>query len=358
MLLNNVIDVAKRVPIEHNVSIRVFDAFTGKLLQEHTGHNAATNSMLTGIGHYLTGAGVLNQASDLLVDFIPRYISLGTMGLMNQDEDANGLPAGIGVVDSRSNYTISTALPVGTPPEDHYAVYQKDENGEYTIVVGTYPTLADAEAVIDNQSEYNRFADYMMQTPGYGSDGYALRKPSEANNRAYLGLGPMYANRYYDGQDGRENKTIDCELISASFPRAQISFRDIVPEYEAEVPETIDVVFSAMISTGALAQFREPGRNYLFITEAGLWSRRSWDSSETNGDNGLLAGYRIAPPDSENWDMADPANRLILKKNVIRVGINQVVQVIWKVQIGSVKQLTGVEQLYPDIAYKLQWVEL
>ena len=29
MLLNSVIDVAKRVPIEHNVSIRVFDAFTG-----------------------------------------------------------------------------------------------------------------------------------------------------------------------------------------------------------------------------------------------------------------------------------------------------------------------------------------
>lgn len=356
--MNSIIDVAKRVPIEHNVSIRVFDALTGKLVQEHTGHNAATNSMLTGIGHYLTGAGVLNQARDVLTDFVPKYISLGTMGLMNQDEDADGLPAGIGVVDSRSDYTISTALPVDAPAGAHYAVYQKDENGEYTIVIGTYSTLAEAEAAVDDQSEYNRFADYMMQTPGYGSDGYALRRPSEANNRAYMGIGPMYADRYYNGQDGRENRTIDCELISASFPRAQISFRDVVPEYEAEVPETLDIVFSAMISTGALAQFREPGRDYLFITEAGLWSRRDWESTDTNGDNGLLAGYRIAPPDSSNWDMADLANREILKRNIVRVGRNQVVQVIWKVQIGSVKQLTGVEQLYPELQYKLKWVEL
>lgn len=356
--MNDIIDVAKKVNIEHNVSIRVLDAFTGEVVQEHTGHNAATNTILTGIAHYLTGAGVLNQAYDSLVDFIPKYISLGTMGLMNQDEDASGLPAGIGVVDSRSNYTISTALPVGAPSTDHYAVYQADNNGNYTIVIGTYPTLQQAEEVIDDQSEYNRFADYMVQTPGYGSDGYALRKPSEANNRAYLGLGPDYIKRYFDGQDGRENRTIDCELISSSFPRAPISFRDIVPEYEAEVPETLDIVFSAMISTGALSQFREPGRDYLFITEAGLWSRRNWDSTDTNGDNGLLAGYRIVPPDSDNWDMADPANRQILKENIIRVGINQVVQVIWKIQLGSIKQLTGLDQLYPDKMYKLKWVEL
>ena len=55
------IDVAKAIPIRHNVSIRVFDESTGKLISSHTGHNAATNSMVTGIAHYLTGDGVLNQ---------------------------------------------------------------------------------------------------------------------------------------------------------------------------------------------------------------------------------------------------------------------------------------------------------
>lgn len=343
--MSSIVSAAKRVPLEHNVAIRVIDSMTGKVVQEHTGHNAATNSLLTGIGHYLTGAGVLNQAADLLTDFIPKYISLGVMGLMNQDEDSDGLPAGIGVVDSRSSYTISTALPPGTPPDMHYAVYGLDGNGEYTIVIGVYPTLEDANAAIDNESEYNRFTDYMAQVPGYGSDGYAITKPSEANNRAYLGLGPMYPDRYYNGEDGRENRTIDCELISASFPRASISFRDIVPEYEAEVPETIDIVFSAMISTGALAQFREPGRDYLFITEAGLWSRRAWESTSDNGDNGLLAGYRIVPPDAANWDMSNPANRQILKENIVRVGVNQVVQIIWKIQLGSIKQLTGQDQM-------------
>lgn len=354
----NVLDVAKRVKIEHNVSIRVLDARTGKVLQQHTGHNAATNSILTGIAHYLTGDGVLNQAYDALTDFVPKYISLGTMGLMNQDADAEGLPAGIGVVDGRNSYTISTSLPVGAPSNHHYAVYRSDSQGSYTIVVGTYATLSEAEDVVDDQSEYNRFVDYMTQTPGYGSDGYALRKPSEANNRQYLGLGPMFVDRYYNGKDGRDNRTIDCELISPSFGRSMISFRDIVPEYQAEVPETLDVVFSAMISTGALAQFREPGRNYIFITEAGLWSRKSWESTDTNGDNGLLAGYRITPPDSKNWDMQNPANRRILKQNIIRVGINQVVQVIWKIQIGSIKQLTGAGQIQPEPGYKLQWVEL
>lgn len=341
----NVIDIAKHVRIEHNVSIRVLDARTGKVLQAHTGHNAATNSLLTGVAHYLTGDGVLNQARDALVDFVPQYISLGTMGLINQDEDATGLPAGIGVVDGRSDYTISDSLPVDAPPDHHYAVYRADNQGSYTIVVGTYATLQEAQAVVDEESEYNRFADYMAQTPGYGSDGYALRKPSEANNRQYLGLGPMFADRYYDGQEGRDNRTVDCELISSTFGRSAISFRDIVPEYQAEVPETLDVIFSAMISTGALAKFREPGRDYIFITEAGLWSRKSWESTDTNGDNGLLAGYRIIPPDSNNWDMHDPANREILKQNIIRVGKNQVVQVIWKIQLGSVKQLTGQDQL-------------
>ena len=282
--------------IRNNVAIRVVDIATRKTQCAHIGHNTATNSMLTGIGHYLKGDGVLNQGYPMLSQYVPRYISLGTMGLYSQDEDAEGLPAGIGIADG---------------PEEQ------------------------------------RFIDYMLQVPGYGADGY---DSYSNNNRPDMGLGPMFKDRPgTDEIDASGNPiqraAVGCELISASFPRSEISYRQLVPENEAELPHTIDVVYSAMISTGALAQFREPGHDYIFITEAGLWSRPDWVDG---GENGLLAGYRIAPADTANWDMKDPANRRILKENVLRVGLNQVVQVVWKVQIGSMAQLGGVEGLYPD----------
>lgn len=311
ILLSGIFSIpSKHLEINHNVSFIIRDANTNKIISVHEGHNAATNSMLTGIAHYLVGDGVLNQGWHLLKSYVPQYISLGTMGLINQSEAENGLPDGIGSVEG---------------------------------------------------TEAERFSEYMRQCPGYGADGY----DSEANNgRSLLGLGPMYKNR-------ESTETINCELISDTFPRASISYRDIVPETESEFPETIDVVFSAMVSTGALAQFREPNKNYIFITEAGLWSRPDWVSG---GDNGLLAGYRITPSSEKNWGMSEEdvsdevareyliehgtptpteeqieqikltiaeENRQILKEQIIRVGINQVVQVIWKVQLGGLQQLGG-----------------
>lgn len=404
-MLDSIKASAKNLRTEHNVSIRVLDSKSGKVISSHIGHNAATNSLLVGIAHYLTGDGVLNQGYHMLNYYIPKYISLGTMGLINQDEDENGLPAGIGVSEG---------------------------------------------------SEEDRFVDYLLQVPGYGADGY---DPNLNNNREYFGLGPVFADRdtskivtetiqlgdinldgvvnnadilmfaeYLAGnvkltdkqllaadvnQDGEINcsdlalitqcvsgeitlgtveyrpsiaPTINCELISDSFPRVQISYRDIVPETESEIPQTIDVIFSAMISTGALAQFREPGKDYIFITEAGLWSKKEWESG---GDNGLLAGYRIAPPNKQNWAMTAESvsddyaitylkdqgidnpteeqiqsikpeiaqnNRQILKQNIIRVGPNQVVQVIWKIQLGGLEQLGGLSDLYPSGSV-LRWVD-
>lgn len=404
-MLDSIKAAAKNLRTEHNVSIRVLDSKSGKVISSHIGHNAATNSLLVGIAHYLTGDGVLNQGYHMLNYYIPKYISLGTMGLINQDEDENGLPAGIGVSEG---------------------------------------------------SEEGRFVDYLLQVPGYGADGY---DPNLNNNREYFGLGPVFADRdtskivtetiqlgdinldgvvnnadilmfadYLAGnvkltdkqllaadvnQDGEINcsdlalitqcvsgeitlgtveyrpsiaPTINCELISDSFPRVQISYRDIVPETESEIPQTIDVIFSAMISTGALAQFREPGKDYIFITEAGLWSKKDWESG---GDNGLLAGYRIAPPNKQNWAMTAESvsddyaitylkdqgidtptedqiqsikpeiaqnNRQILKQNIIRVGPNQVVQVIWKIQLGGLEQLGGLSDLYPSGSV-LRWVD-
>ena len=284
-----------------------------KIQKIYSGHNQATNSMLIGIAHYLTGDGILNQGWHLLSSYVPKYISLGTMGLLNQEEDENGLPAGLGVAD-------------------------KDES--------------------------DRLKDYLNQAPGYGADGY---DGNLNNGRLYYGLGPTFANR-------PSESTINCELISETFPRASISFRDIVPETESEFPETVDVVFSALISTGALAQFREEGKDYIFITEAGLWSRPDWVDG---GDNGLLAGYRLAPTDSSYYGMTESdvtddvaieylknqgidnpsegqindikpeiaqRNRTAVKSSVLRVATNQVVQVIWKIQLGSLDQLLKIGQ--------------
>lgn len=349
---------SKRFKIQHNVTIRVLDKMTGKLIQEHEGHNAATNTMIEGIGHYLVGEGVLRQGYSMLSKYIPRYISLGTMGLRNQDEDADGLPTGI----SGANYT-------GDEAED--------------------------------------FASFLAERPGFGSDGYS----QEYNNdRPAFGLGPAFTSfsitnsyhrgdtTYYKGKmyvaqedmivnpdTGTYNtwssdqwelapeseQPIFYELITPTFPRQEISYRDVVPEYQSELPKTIDVIYSAMISTNALAQFREPGKDYIFITEAGLWSDKTYQD-DTVGANNLIAGYRVAPPNLVNWymksedvpeivaidychdhDIPNPTpeqilaaqesvaleNRNLLKQQVLRVQRDQVVQVIWKIQIGNAEDI-------------------
>ena len=303
MLKIDALQCAKDLGINYNVTFRVLDAATGNLVSEFVGHNQATNSMLTGIAHYLRGDGILNQAQHMLSRHIPRYISLGTMGLVSQDEEIVAVPTPSGV-----EY-VNTGLPAGIGDR----MYEND---------GRTP-----------RSEAARFQAYIDTMPGYGADGYDVNRN---NGRTKMGLGPMFANRASANTD--TPRTVDCELISDTFPRAAITYREIVPETHAEIPETIDIIYSAMISTGALAQFREPDKDYIFITEAGLWSDDVWSSSASNG---LLAGYRIAPPDEKNWDMTQAENREILKRNIIKVRKNQVVQVIWKIQIGSHRQLIG-----------------
>ena len=290
VLAKDVLELSKGMSVEHNVTIRVLDKATGVCSSSHEGHNAATNSMMYGIARYLTGDSVLNQGWDLLREFVPQYISLGTMGLVNQGQDEDGLPSGIGVYDGKS--------------------------------------------------EEERFQDYMMTVPGYGADGYDRYSN---NDRRYFGLGPSFANR------PNSEKTVDCELVSTSYPRVKVSYREVVPESKSELPETLDVVFSAMVSTGALAQFREEGKNYLFITEAGLWSRPDWVDG---GSNGLLAAYRVVPPNDSQWDMSVPSNRDALKRSVIKVNRNQVVQVIWKVQIGAIQQFNT-----DLVRRKLKWID-
>lgn len=281
---HNIVKVANNMELHHNVTIRVIDANTRQVVASHEGHNAATNSMLLGIAHYLQGDGVLNQGISMLNRYIPKYISLGTMGINSQASDEFGLPLGVGELSDK-------------------AAYEK----------------------------------YVSQRPGYGADGYDA---NDNNERKYLGLGPKYADRI-------DVSATNCELISDTFPRAQISYREIVPESQAELENTIDVVYSALISTGALAQFRDKGSDHIFITEAGLWATPNWVDA---GDNGLLAGYRLLPPNEANWDMSLESNRQIVRKNILRVGINQVVQVIWKIQIGGVNELGKLEKIL-----KLYW---
>ena len=140
--MNKPIKVPSRhFSINNNVSFIVRDADTGRIRRIRQGHNSATNSILTGLGHYLTGDGILNQGWHLLKEYVPQYISLGTMGLYSQEANAEGLPIGIGV-----------------GPGD----------------------------------EIQGYKDYLLQTPGYGADGYDA---NINNNRPYFGLGPMFKDR-------------------------------------------------------------------------------------------------------------------------------------------------------------------
>lgn len=397
---NSILSITRNMSVEQNVSFRVIDEQTGKVVQEHTGHNSATNSLLIGIANHLIGDFVpsegmgLNPNYEMLANYVPRYISLGTMGLLNQDQDAYGLPAGIGDMlpsaYDEEYAELLAALDAAKEALDAAKQALSEECPYYPYNAACEECTecsdrieAKKQAVIDAQTAYDeafeaamgyneeaRFVDYMQHRPGYGADGY---DPNENNDRKYLGLGyaytgyrvsesyligditsfkgiiyrckvntptpagtfnPDYWEALPDVDQPSLNTTVKLELISPSFPRQAIAYRDVVPEYEAELPKTVDVVFSAMISTGALKQFRPNDQDFIFITEAGLWSRQDWLNT---GENGLLAGYRIVPPNVENWDMTDPANREILKKQILKVGKNQVVQVIWKIQLGIVE---------------------
>lgn len=315
----NKLTAKRNLGLVHNVTINVIDEATQKIVFSHSGHNNATNGMLTGIGYYLTGQGVLNQGSALLSQFVPRYISLGTMGLKSQTSiNFNGYKAPhIGVMDH------STQTYAQLSAEDLAYLGVSSSSSRITV---------QHQQMLD-------YRDYMKQVPGFGADGYDV---NSNNGRAYMGIGRRYPDR-------PSSDAVNCELIADTFPRSTISFRDVVPEIEAEFAETIDVVFSAMISTGALAKFRGDN-DCIYITEAGLWSMPNWLTDETGaydytGYNGLLAGYRIVPPDYKKWDMSKAENRDALNRSILRVGKNQVVQVVWKIQIGSIRQLTGREEI-------------
>lgn len=392
------VKVAKSLGTVDNICIRVFNS-DGTLASSHTGHNTATDTMLMGIAHHLVGDGALNQHTNLY-NYIPKYISLGTMGLINHKQDNNGLPVGIGIgIPDIDDEEYKKLLKELRDAETRLTKAEEALKNECPLF-GTLEVckdctqcserlnakrqeLEDAKTDVDKKAEkvneYNeeqRFIAYMQTRPGYGADGYDA---NTNNGREVLGLGYPYTS--YNNTKGYKTDEIvtykgtmysatkhilapagpfnaetwqvvpnqtnyetntGIELISPSFPRAEISFRDIVQEYEAELPQTVDVVFSAMISTGALAQFRNPGQDYIFITEVGLWSKKHWEDS---GANGLLAAYRIAPPNEKNWDMKIKENRELLKKQIIKVNKNQVVQVIWKIQLGSIDQLSDIASL-------------
>ena len=407
MYSNSTLNASKNLGIRQNVMFRVLDAKTHEVVQEHCGHNSATNSLLFGIAHHLIGdffpdqTHGLSPGYPLLSNYVPRYISLGTMGLINQKQDSNGLPAGIGdtipdISDPEYQALYQTylsaknALDAAKDRLDDWCCHKDCEmcsrctecaesmrqaKDEYDAAKQAYDEAYDA---LMGSNEEKRFQDYMSHRPGYGADGY---DENENNNRKYLGLGYAYSSydntkQYFAGDTITYNgyvyvctsdtsnpsglfsednwgklsdiyqpskgECVGIELISPSFPRTAISYRDIVPEYEAELPKTIDVIFSAMISTGALAQFRPEGQDYIFITEAGLWSKKDWNS---NGENGLLAGYRIGSPNETEWDMSIPENREKLKRQILKVGKNQVVQVIWKIQIGSIDEFTDMADI-------------
>ena len=481
--MNNPLDIIKRLDVKQNVTIRVIDEPTGKVVQEHIGHNAATNSLLTGIAHYLMGDGVLNQGSDTLSMWVPQYISLGTMGLTSQNSETITIGEDEFIVPSDLGYT-----PVA--PED----------------------------ATDEEKELNaqlRFSEYLNQTPGFGADGY---DNNSNNNREWFGLGYPYSLKpdalkqdfyTWDGSEvtftlsdtpidiisatlypgGIVNQNIsdtsverrvlsstlytvtdnrihfdqypdttipstsrlaiiytcestdaaNCELVKAKIDnlnnivpltlRSKITYRDLVPEIQSEVPNTLDVIYSAFVSVGALSEYRGDN-DYIYITEAGLWSKPNFNDS---GDNGLLAGYRIMPSDDEvnvlgaeniltgtgeatytlldaegqplsvvsidsitvddvlvpnteytykttiagtvvtfdednipatgstiiviyrsgdvsgTWkDMTVKENREKVQQNIIRIGVNQVAQIIWKIQLGGLEQLGGLRYLYPS----------
>ena len=397
--MNPFSEIGKNFAINHNVSFNVYDAITYKLKRHHEGHNATTNSMLMGIGHYLLGDGTLNQGWDMLHMWVPRYISLGTMGLRSQNCDEHGLPTDLGSIKyedgEEPNFEADCVDYMNKVPGFGADGYDANTNNERDWF-GLGPQFSDRpnngwfeEEFYGNDPQYTDQAEFRLKHR-VDRDGLDT-KPTVYVNDDELTMGVNYTFRdehdysvlllsealdlsdilkitYFDN-NLLVAKTVDCELISPKFQRVPISYRTIIPEIDSEIPKTIDVVFSAMISTGALKQFRDyttidnqtVQNDYVFITEAGLWASREYKTrvdSETGktipSGNGMLAGYRIAPPNKDNWDMTVEENRDLLRQSILRVGYNEVVQIVWKIQLGSVEDYGG----WQNTARRLHWVEM
>ncbi len=466
----NPLDILKRLDVKQNVTIRVIDEPTGTIVQEHVGHNAATNSLLTGIAHYLMGDGVLNQGKDTLSMWVPQYISLGTMGLTSQDSDEEGLPIGLGSTlrapdnatddekdlnvklrfqeyvnqtpgfgadgydanDNNNREWFGLGLPYSDKPdkltqdffdansEDVYILSKALLTGDKDSIVSVtiYPPTETQPVPVINQDENDLSVtrvvvsvdDYEIEV--LNENQYAVKITGEPIQGGTAGsrLAIIYA---IDGQ----GEAVNCELITQDVLRSQITYRNIIPEVQSDIPNTLDVIYSAFISTGALANYRKKDEDYIYITEAGLWSKPYYNNS---GDNGLLAGYRIMPADDNatdveiqqtytalaeqttfvldqtalaitlimvngvavpetayhldsqtnsavftqglaegdeiviaykttSWkDMNDLAHRREVQESILRIGKNQVAQVIWKLQLGGLQQLNGLRYIYPS----------
>ena len=46
--------------------------------------------------------------------------------------------------------------------------------------------------------------------------------------------------------------------------------------------------------------------------------------------------------------MSKPENRRKVQESIIRIGKNQVAQIIWKLQLGGLEQLNGLRYIYPS----------
>jgi len=279
-MFNDITKISKKLGVRDNVCLRVVDLRTKKVVQEFIGHNTATSTILSGIVHFLAGDGILNQARFTLKDYIPQYMSLGTMGLCSQGYDADGLPTGIGNRDD------------------------PDDSGKIEAI-----------------------KNYLSHIPGFGADGI---NPDYNNNRTAFGLGDPYTSSNLEG-----------ELISDSVLRVPITFRNIIPETDTEYPKSMDLILGGLVSANDLSSFM--GENdYLFISEAGLWNNQFDDGDSEN--NGLLAAYRISPIASyENYTEYTDEELLSLyeelKTKILRVNSDQVVEIIWKIQLGCIEDL-------------------
>jgi hypothetical protein len=180
-------------------------------------------------------------------------------------------------------------------------------------------------------------------------------------------------NDISEGGDVPSPLPLECELVTHQHNRVPIIARRAFYPLSrtdgmntAEAVRSIDVVYTALISLGALKAFRG-NRDYIFITECGLWANR-WNGDKYptsdqipaslrgkfKASADMLAGYRIFPAGWTPQDLTDnlvdihnitnqpvtitPAQRYQrrmrqLQRSILRVGRGQVVQVEWKVQL-------------------------
>jgi hypothetical protein len=208
----------------NNVTIKVIDEATGCVVQKHSGQNSVTTTLLEGIAHYLQGYGLDNQGA-LLKNHLPRFISIGTMGLNGYKEENGNIIqlAQQFEIDNEPVDDINTIhFPADIPTRKIVPLLSSIDGGDLLYCEST-PTFPIPISIDDPDNSVFKIPkrNYFTYAPGFDADIRAEDRLWELDNneRPVSGIGRPFAQHVADfvvGLDYVEPTTVRIQATSTA----------------------------------------------------------------------------------------------------------------------------------------------